>query len=32
MTDIDLEQVTRALAAAVSQVGDTRANLAPTAI
>ena len=32
MTDIDVEQVTRALAAAVSQVGDTRANLTPTAI
>ena len=32
MTDIDVEQVTRALAAAVSQVGDTHASLTPTAI
>ena len=32
MTDIDVEQVTRALAAAVSQARDTRANLTPTTI
>ena len=32
MTDIDVEQVTRALTAAVSQVGDARANLTPAAI
>ncbi len=31
MTDIDVEQVTRALTAAVSQVDATRANLTPTA-
>jgi hypothetical protein len=32
MTDIDVEQVTRALTAAVSQVGDARANLTPAVI
>ncbi len=32
MTDIDVEQVARALTAAVSQVGDARANLTPAVI
>ncbi len=32
MTDIDVVQVTRALAAALSQVDDPRANLTPTVI
>ncbi len=32
MTDIDVAQVTRALATAVSQVGGPRANQMPTAI